>query len=57
MNGGNLMWLVDGTNRSIDSLNKTDNFIVSSNDLNLNIYSLNMVLELLLIVFRIYVHQ
>ena len=36
MNGGNLMWLVDGTNGSIDSLNKTDNFIVSSNDLNLN---------------------
>ena len=30
------MWLVDGTNGSIDSLNKTDNFIVSSNDLNLN---------------------
>lgn len=36
MNGGKILWLIDGVNASIDSLQKANSFIALKNDLNLD---------------------
>ena len=36
MNGGKILWLIDGVNASMDSLQNTNSFIARKNDLNLD---------------------
>ncbi len=36
MNGGKILWLIDGVNASMDSLEKSNSFIALKNDLNLD---------------------